>query len=100
MAFYAVGISSLPLLNALHDAGFGTEWVLPANQEQLQPGQVVLRIYQGSRGVELRQAEIFRLTLELVDLPTSVGSIKEMLARADLSDHPWPYFADEHRVWA
>jgi hypothetical protein len=101
MAFYAVGISSLSLLDALRGAGFRTEWALPANQEQhLQSGQVVLRIYQGSRGLELRESEITRLALELVDLPTWVEGIKEMFSRTDLSGHPWPYFAKEHRVWA
>jgi hypothetical protein len=99
MAFYAVGISGPSLLDALRKAGFSAEWVLPPDQEQLQPGQVILRIYHGNRGLELREAEIFRLTLELVDLPTWVEGIREMLVRSDLSGRPWPCFADEHKVW-
>lgn len=100
LAFYAVGISGPALLYALRHAGCAAEWVLPASQEQLQPGEVVMRIYHGSRGLELREAEIIRLTLELVDLPVWVEGIKEMLARGDLSGRPWPCFADEHMVWA
>lgn len=99
MAFYAVGISGPSLLDALQKAGFSAEWVLPPDQEQLQPGQVVLRVYHGNGGLELREAEIFRLTLELVDLPTWVEGIREMLVRSDLSGRPWPCFADEHKVW-
>lgn len=39
MAFYGVGMSRQHLLDALRDAGFPTEWVLPTDQEQLLPGQ-------------------------------------------------------------
>jgi len=100
MAFYVVGISGGSLLDALREAGFTAEWILSDDQKQLQPGQVVLRIYYRGRGLELREAEIVRLTLELVELPTWIEGIKEMLIRGDLSNHPWPSFADEHKVWA
>jgi hypothetical protein len=100
MAFYAVGISGPSLLDALRKAGLAAEWALPPDQERLQSGQVVLRIYHRNRGLELREAEIFRLTLELVDLPTWIEGLKETLARADLRGRPWPCFADEHKVWA
>jgi hypothetical protein len=100
LAFFAVTISSTSLLDALQDAGIRAEWVLPYALKQLQPGQVVLRAFRGLSGLELRQAEMSRLTLELVDLATWVESLKELLTQADLSGHPWPYFADEHKVWA
>jgi hypothetical protein len=100
MAFYAVGISGQSILDALRKAGLAAEWALSPDQVRLQPGQVVLRIHYRNRGIELREAEIFRLTLELVDLPTWIEGLKETLARADLGDHPWPCFADEHKVWA
>jgi hypothetical protein len=100
MAFFGVGIASMALLDALRDAGFRVEWVVPADQEQFEPGQVVLRIYGRSRGLELRESEIIRLTLELVDMATWVDGIKEMLARPSLSGRPWWYFADEQDVWA
>jgi hypothetical protein len=100
MAFYAAGISGASLRDALRKAGLATDWMLPTDQEQIQPGQVMMRVYHGNRGLELREAEIARLTLELVDLPTWVEGLKEMLAQPDLSGRPWPCFADEHRVWA
>jgi hypothetical protein len=99
MAFFAVGISGPSLLDALRKSGLAAKWVLPPSQEQLQSGEVVLRIYHGTRGLELREAEVVRLTLELVDLPTWVEGIKEMVARADISGRPWPCFADEYKVW-
>jgi hypothetical protein len=99
MAFYVTGIEGSSILDALHRAGLAAEWVLPPSQEQIQPGQVVMRIYNGSRGLELREPEISRLALELVDLSTWVDGIKEMLSQTGLSGRPWPCFADEHKVW-
>ncbi len=100
MAFFVVGISGPSLLDALRKSGLAAKWVLPPSQEQLRPGEAVLRIYHGTRGLELREAEVVRLTLELVHLPTWVEGIKEMLAHADISGRPWPCFADEYKVWA
>ena len=74
--------------------------MLPPDQETLQPGQVVLRAYLGSQGLEMRPSEIQRLTLELTDLPTWTAGIKELPSLPDLGQRPWSYFAHESKVWA
>jgi len=99
MAVYFVTISSVPLLEALRAAGIAAEWVLPSGQRQLQRGDVILRAYKGSRGMEMKPSDMQRLLLELVDLTTWVETVKELLTRDNIGNHPWPYYRDEHRVW-
>jgi hypothetical protein len=94
-----VTVSSEPLLDALRAEGIRAQWVLPDGQPTLEQGQVILRAYKGTRGIEMRPSDMQRLLLELVELPTWVATVKELLARSS-SAHPWPYFADESRVWA
>ena len=100
MGIYIVTVADQPLLAALRGAGLKAEWVLPRSQKELRPGQVILRAYLGSRGVEMRPPELQRLALELADLPTWVAGVKELLARDGITARPWPYFADEGRIWA
>jgi len=100
IAAYFVTISSEPLLDALRAAGFAAKWVLPRDLPQLQPGQEILRVHNRIHATGLTSAEMSRLTLELVDLPTWVEGIKDMFAREDIEGRPWPYFADEYKVWA
>lgn len=99
MSLYVVAITSDPLLNALEGAGLRAEWVLPPGQKEMQTGQVILRAWNSRRGMEMRPAEMQRVLLELVDLPIWAEGIKRMLDREDWAPHPWPYFADEWRVW-
>jgi hypothetical protein len=99
MAVYFVTVSSLPLLEALRAAGIAAEWVLPPGQKQLQRGDVILRAYKGFRGMEMKPSDMQRLLLELVDLSTWVETVKELLTRDNIGNHPWPYYRDEHRVW-
>jgi hypothetical protein len=99
MGVYIVTISSESLLDALRSAGLRADWALPDDQENLAPEQIILRAYRGTRGIEMRPADMQRLLLELVELPTWVAMVKELLARSN-AKHPWPYFEDEWRVWA
>ena len=99
MAVYFVTVSSVPLLEALRAAGIAAEWVLPSGQKQLQRGDVILRAYKGSRGMEMKPSDMQRLLLELVDLTTWVETVKELLTSDNIGHHPWPYYRDEHRVW-
>jgi hypothetical protein len=98
---YTVTISSESLLGALDDAGIQARWSLPSGLEQLQPGQVVLEAKKhGRRPVQMKQAELRRVCLELVDLPTWVQSVNFLLETANESGRPWPNYRDEWRVWA
>jgi hypothetical protein len=99
MGLYMVMVSGEFLVGALETAGLSTKWVLPADQPELLPGQVVLRVNDGRRGVEIRQAEMQRFLLELVDLDTWIDGIKEMLRRDNVGGHPWPQYSDEWKVW-
>jgi hypothetical protein len=58
MAVYFVTVSSVPLLEALRAAGIVAEWVLPSGQKQLQRGDVILRAYKGSCGMEMKPSQI------------------------------------------
>jgi hypothetical protein len=100
MAVYIVTVSSEPLLDALRSAGLRAEWILPQGQEKLKAGQTILRAYKGNRGIEMRPSDMQRLLLELVELPTWVATVKELLTRENISGHPWPYFANERQTWA
>lgn len=99
-AVYIVTVSSEPLLEALRSAGLAAEWVLPAGQETLMAKQVILRAYKGNRGMEMRPSDMQRLLLELEDLSVWVETVKALLSQDHMSSHPWPYYANEWKVWA
>jgi hypothetical protein len=100
MTAFFVTISSEPLIEALREAGLTVQWLLPPDLKQLIPNQEVIRIHNGVRSTEMRSSELQRLALELVDLPTWVGGIREMFSRDDVQGRPWHYFANERKVWA
>ena len=97
---YIVTVSSEPLLGALRAAGMSAEWVLPSGQETMQPGQVILRAYKGTRGIEMKPSDMQRLALELEDMSVWVETVKTLLSKDDLSGHPWPCYGNEWKVWA
>jgi hypothetical protein len=99
-AIYIVTVSSEPLLEALRSAGLAAEWTLPPNQETVQLGQVILRAYKGSRGIEMKPSDLQRYALELEDLSVWVATVKKLLSRDDVNGHPWPCYGNEWRVWA
>jgi hypothetical protein len=98
-ATYLVTLATEPLLSALDDAGIGAEWLLPNRPGELKRGQVVLNAHQGGRTVQMRESELQRLLLELVDLATWVEGMKTLLAHDDVPGHPWPHYIDEWKVW-
>jgi hypothetical protein len=99
MAVFVVTVSSEPLLDALRTAELAVQWVLPRERQKLEPGDIILRAYNCTRGIEMRPSDMQRLLLELVELPTWVATVDELLSRSQ-SRHPWPYYGDECRVWA
>jgi len=99
-AVYFVTMSSEPLLAALDDVGLAAEWVLPRDQETLEPDRVILRAHKGTRTIELRWAEMQRrLLLELADLPMWTESVVRLMDHDRSGRHPWQSFADEWQVW-
>jgi hypothetical protein len=64
-----------------------------------EDGQIILRAFNNQSDIEMRTSDMQRLLLELVELPTWVETVKELQARSDTA-HPWPYSADEWKVWA
>jgi len=96
---YIVTISSESLLTAFDDAGIRAVWALPPGLEQLQPGQVVLNAQKNGRTIQMKQAELRRVSLELADLPTWVKGVESLFELTNLGEHPWPNFMDEWKVW-
>jgi hypothetical protein len=89
------------LLTALDDVGLASEWVLPRDQETVQPDEVVLRAHRGPRTIELRWAEMQRrLLLEMADLPMWAEGVRQLIDRHDSGQHPWQSFSEEWKVWA
>ncbi|MGQ0775282.1 MAG: hypothetical protein ACT4NY_12810 [Pseudonocardiales bacterium] len=100
-AMYLVTMSSEPLLAALDDVGLAAEWILPRDQETVQPDEVVLRAHRGTRTIELRWAEMQRrLLLEMADLPMWARGVAQLMDQHDSGRHPWQSFSEEWRVWA
>lgn len=48
----------------------------------------------------MARAEVERLLLELTDLGTWAQGIDRLLQMGVAGWQPWPYFIDEHKVWA
>ncbi|MCX4530036.1 hypothetical protein OHA79_44230 [Streptomyces sp. NBC_00841] len=40
------------------------------------------------------------ILLELTDLQTWARGMDQLLCKGTVGSQPWPYFTDEHRVWA
>ncbi|TWE29192.1 hypothetical protein [Prauserella muralis] len=100
-AMYFVTMSSEPLLAALDDVGLTAKWVLPRDQDTIQPHEVVLRANRGTRTMELRWAEMQRrLLLELADLPMWAEGVAQLMNHHDSGRHPWQSFSDEWKAWA
>ena len=100
-AMYFVTMSSESLVAALNDVGLAAEWVLPRDQETVQPDEVVLRAYRGTRTVELCWAEVQRrLLLEMADLPMWAEGVRRLMQHHDSGRHPWQSFSAEWKVWA
>jgi hypothetical protein len=99
MAVYIVTISGEALIEALRAAGIGAQWALLPGQD-LQAGQVILRAYRGSRGIEMKPFDMLRFALELEELPVWVETVKTLLSVEELSGHPWPCYGNEWKVWA
>ncbi|MEV6399201.1 hypothetical protein AB0M39_31190 [Streptomyces sp. NPDC051907] len=45
-------------------------------------------------------AELERILLELTDLQAWASGMDQLLRKGTAGWQPWPYFTDEHRVWA
>jgi hypothetical protein len=99
-AMYFATLSSDSLLGALDDAGVAADWMLTPDQSTVSQDQVVLRVYDADRVLELRWAELQRrLLLELAALPTWAESLRQLLNIRKTGPHPWQFFTEEWRVW-
>jgi hypothetical protein len=107
-AFFYVSMSSTRILDALRAQGLQAQWLQPLDEhtDRNVPLLQVDRATSGRGGtsigrVTMNFSELNRLLLELVDLDVWARHLDIMLARTDLAGvPPWPYFVDEHKVWA
>ncbi|MEV8435139.1 hypothetical protein [Streptomyces chartreusis] len=96
---FTVTLSSDNFVEELRRAGLDVQWILPEGAE-IELAQPLLEIK--GHGSRLRVAcdEIERLLLELTDLNTWAEGIDRLLETTQSSCQPWPYFNEEHQVWA
>jgi hypothetical protein len=96
---FTVTLSSDNLIEELRNAGLDAHWILPYGAEPA-PGELVLEIRGHHRRITMCRSEISRILLELVDLQTWARGMDRVLEQATHEGPLWPYFTDEHQVWA
>ncbi|MFJ6291828.1 hypothetical protein ACIQJX_00590 [Streptomyces griseoviridis] len=96
---FTVTMSSDNFIEELHKVGLNAEWVL-AEGADMAPLQPIVAIYGHGRRVVMARAEVERLLLELTDLGTWARGVERLLQMGVAGWQPWPYFTDEHKVWA
>lgn len=96
---FTVTLSSDNFVEELRRAGLDVRWVLPEGAE-IESSQSLLEINGHGRRLQVACAEIERLLLELTDLQTWAEGIDRLLEKTESRCQPWPYFTEEHRVWA
>jgi hypothetical protein len=105
-AFFYISMSGRAVIEALNRHGVTAEWLQPLNQS-LDYHKPALQVTKPDRfqpyaaRMTMNVYELNRLLLELVDLDTWAHGVAITL------DHrqrgrvaPWPYFTNEHDVWA
>lgn len=101
MAVFIVTVSKEALLDALRGVGLIAQWLLPPNLERIEHGQAVMRVHDHIHAAELNSSELHRFAIELVDLATWANGVKSVFSRQGFEGRrPWPYFANEYRIWA
>ncbi|MFH9044322.1 hypothetical protein ACH4FA_34000 [Streptomyces sp. NPDC017966] len=96
---FSVTLSSDNFVEELHKTGLDARWLLPEGAE-IEPTQHLLEINAHGRRLRVPAAEIQRLLLELTDLQTWAEGIDRLLEKTQDRCQPWPYFTEEHKVWA
>ncbi|MET9104960.1 hypothetical protein [Streptomyces zhihengii] len=96
---FTVTLSSDDLVDELGKHGLDAEWVLPSGAE-MQTAQPVMIIRGHGHQVTMARAGLEQLVLELSDLQVWARGMDQLLRRGKAGRQPWPYFADEYKVWA
>lgn len=106
VTFFYISASGNHIIDALNQYDITAEWLQPLDQpiNYHAPVLSVTRVdrprHRGTR-TTMNPSELNRLLLEFADLDMWAHSVAIMLAQSDLSGvAPWPYFTDEHNVWA
>ncbi|MFE1198401.1 hypothetical protein ACFW6E_37595 [Streptomyces olivaceoviridis] len=92
-------LSSDNFVEELRRAGLDVRWVLPEGAE-IESAPPLLEINGHGRQLHVACAEIERVLLELTDLQTWAEGIDRLLQKTEGRCQPWPYFTEEHQVWA
>jgi hypothetical protein len=81
---------------------------------ELAPGEVLIEMktktgwpigraglgIEWSRTLQLRQFELDRYLVEMVEQDTWIEGIRYLLHRYDIDGRPWPMYQDEYMTWA
>jgi hypothetical protein len=119
---FVVETSGPALAESVRVDGIDAEWVCPPNCGQLASGQVVMEVravasgpiiggvagmpWRGglrpeiTRTLQVRRSELERYLVELMELPTWTGGMRQMLADPNLvQGRPWPVYKGEEHIW-
>ncbi|MFH8255944.1 hypothetical protein [Streptomyces roseolus] len=96
---FSVTLSSDNFIEEVRKAGLDADWVLPDGAE-MGPDEPVVTIKGHGRQVTMARAGVEQLMLELTDLRAWAEGIDQLLRKGTPGSQPWPYFSDEHKVWA
>ncbi|WP_331751884.1 hypothetical protein OG713_45895 (plasmid) [Streptomyces sp. NBC_00723] len=96
---FTVTLSSDNFVEELRRAGLDVRWVLPEGTE-IESAPHLLEINGHGRRLQVARAEIERVLLELTDLQTWAEGMDRLLEKTESRCQPWPYFTEEHQVWA
>jgi hypothetical protein len=111
---FAIETNGQALTAALSDAGLDAEWVRAPSTGELAPGEVLIEMktktgwpngraglgIEWSRTLQLRQFELDRYLVEMVEQDTWIEGIRYLLHRYDIDGRPWPMYQDEYMTWA
>lgn len=95
---FSVTLSSDNFIQELGKQGLDAEWVLPSGAD-MESAQPVVIIRGHGRQVTMARAGLEQLMLELSDLQVWARGMEQLLRKGVPGQEPWPYFADEGRVW-
>lgn len=100
------------LAQLMQAAGLNARWALPAaHGSVMQPGELVMEftetvstpvgagVLEQKRTLQMRQSDLDRYLIELLDPMTWTVAVRSMFEDPRLSGQPWPYYRDEDRVW-
>ncbi|HLQ56315.1 MAG TPA: hypothetical protein VK162_18855 [Streptosporangiaceae bacterium] len=109
---FVVETNGQVLAAALREAGINAEWVRPSAPGELALGEVLIEMKaktgwpagggltaELSRTLQMRQFELDRYLIEMVEQGTWIEGIRYLLGAHEIEGRPWPTYRDEYLTW-